>query len=289
MKNSYPRVTHGGLYLGILLTGLVGSAAVATYSLALHPETHPGRYTADPDGPLVKALTNRDVEATASGGNGLQALGPESREQFESDPCLDAEASAATETSADETDPTSLVTANLPELIAPGTPDAAIEGFSYASATNGGAGLQQRMTSWSDSATGGAAVSGAHGNSGGTSGSGFNATSGGGRGSGPNGNSGGRRGAGLDGLFAAEFGNDFKTGANGSGSAPGIYNRTETTGNFATSAPLADSRSPGALVYKSNPQPIIPPSPVPDGGTTMLLLSLSLGGLGLGKRWACKS
>jgi hypothetical protein len=42
-------------------------------------------------------------------------------------------------------------------------------------------------------------------------------------------------------------------------------------------------------VFLSNPQIIIPPRQVPDGGTSLLLLSLSLGGLGLGKRWVSKS
>jgi hypothetical protein len=252
MKKISPRATQGGIYLSVLLAGLVGSASAATYSLTLHSETHPGKYTADPDGALESVLANYDVKATTNGGTRFWTFCLESQEYFQTGKRYDAELSSATDTTAGGPDPISLGTAYLYGLFAQGTLDAALAGFSYSNVANGGARLQ-KMIWWLE------------------------------------GESGGVLDAGLEGLLVTQYGSALNAKADYSGSAVKVLNLTKYTGTLGNADGLSGTRRQDQLVYFGNPQIIIPPRPVPDGGTSLLLLGLSLGGLGLGKRWVCKS
>jgi hypothetical protein len=251
MKTTSPRATRGGLYLSVLLAGLVGSASAATYSLTLHSETHPGKYTADPDGALESVLANYDVKATTHGGTRFWTFCLESQEYFQSGKRYDAELSPDGAT-VPGNDKISLGTAYLYELFAQGTLDAALAGFSYTNVSNGGARLQ-KMIWWLEGESGGVLDSG------------------------------------LAGLLTTQYGSALNAKADYSGSAVKVLNLTKYTGTLGNTDGLAGTHRQDQLVYFGNPQPIIPPRPVPDGGTSLLLLGLSLGGLGLGKRWAFKS
>jgi hypothetical protein len=252
MKMTSPHATLGGSYLCILLAGMIGSAGAATYSLTLHSETHPGKYMADPDGALESVLANYDVKATTNSGTRFWTFCLESQEYFQSAKRYDAELSAATDTTAGGPDPISLGTAYLYGLFAQGTLDSALAGFSYASVTNGGARLQ-KMIWWLEGESGGVLDSG------------------------------------LEGLLVTQYGSAVNAKADYSGSAVKVLNLTQYTGNLGNADSLSGTRRQDQLVFFGNPQIIIPPRQVPDGGTSLLLLSLSLGGLGLGKRWVSKS
>lgn len=245
MKSYLPPTRLGGLALPLLATALLSSANAASYTLELFSENHPGKYTADPDASLEFVLGNYDVKATSDSGNRFWTFCLERTEYFQNGRIYNA--TASTQATAGP-DPISAGTAYLYEQFATGNLDGLVAGFDYANVANGGARLQN--TIW--------ALEGE-----------LNPSS---------------MDTDLKNLLINRFGSEAAYLSDYAGASVGVLQLTKFDGQGGDS--LGGTARQDQLVYWGSPEPTPPvtTNKVPDGGTTLLLLGLSLGGLGYCKK-----
>ncbi len=247
MKLYTPPTPNWGSALLTLSLGLICHAGAASYTLTLHQEAHPGKYTATPQSGLGGVLANYNVKATSSSGSRFWTFCMESTEYFQSGRTYNGVASSTTD-SKSGADPLSVGTAYLYEQFALGQLDSLVSGFSY---DNSGGLRLQKMIWWLENEAGGTKDNA------------------------------------MWTLLDSTFGNEALDTY--TGSSVGVLNLTKYVGpggdNLASSY---GAFRQDQLVFWGSPQPGPSGSPVPDGGTTLALLGLSLGGLGICRRWHSK-
>jgi len=254
MKLNTPPTHCGPALLALsLCLGLANFASAATYTLNLRAEAESsvGKYTADPNGELETVLSNYHIKATSDGGSRFWTFCLESQVRFQGDRTYHAEVSSSTDSVIGGRDMLSKGTAYLYEQFALGMLDTLLQdGFAYD--LSGGTRLQ-KMIWWLEGET-----------------EGF-------------------QDAGMWSLLGTTLGNT--TLEDYSGSAVKVLNLTkyEGAGGDTLDASFGTLRQ-DQLVYWGRPQANIPtPKPVPDGGTTLLLLGSAMGGLGLLRRLVNKT
>jgi hypothetical protein len=229
-----------------LCLGLANLANAATYTLNLRAEADSplGMYTIAPDGDLESVLTNYDIRATSDGGTRFWTFCMESQVPFQDNRTYQAEMSSSTDSVIGGRDTLSKGTAYLYEQFALGLLDTHLEDFTYD--LSGGIRLQQ-MIWWLE------------------------------------GEVDGLQDAGMWSLLGSNFGNTALEDY--TGSAVKVLNLTkyEGPGGDQLAASFGVFRQ-DQLVYLGSPQPTSTPEPVPDGGTSLVLLASALGGLGILRR-----
>ncbi|MES2474499.1 MAG: hypothetical protein V4640_01870 [Verrucomicrobiota bacterium] len=246
-----PRLKKYVLPLAVLAFGLPATASAATYSLVMHADVHPGKYTVDPNGSLESVLSNYDDKAKVIGASvgdtRYWTFCLESSQYFQDGKTYNADPSSAADSSGPGpsfADAISAGTAYLYKEFVTGNLDTLLAGFSYSDVASGGARLQRTIW-WLEGEVGGVLDSG------------------------------------LEGLLLGSFGNSAGYLADYTGSEVGVLNLTRFVG--AGGDLLGGDHRQDNLVYWGPPVGDTPP--VPDGGTSVLLLSLSLGGLGMARRF----
>lgn len=228
--------------------GLIGSAKAATYQIRMHSVNHPGKYTFDPDDALESQLGDYALGATSSGSYWTFCL--ESSEQFRSDKIYYAEGAPGSSTTS-TADPISAATAYLFEAFVTGN----LSGFGFAPADGR---RLQKMIWFLEEESGGYTDPAS-------------------------------QDAALWGIVTAEFGDLAGARSHYAGADVGVLQLTKFDGagrdNLAGTA-----RQDQLVLWKPQFSPPPPPpsgegNPVPDGGTSLLLLSLALGGLGWIRRF----
>lgn len=249
-----PRMMSHVLALATAAFGLTGLANAQTYTLKMHSDVNPGKYTVDPIGDLESVLANYDNKAKVIGSSITDTrywtFCLEASQYFAPNKIYNASPSLATDSSGPGpslADPISVGTAYLYKQFATGNLDTLASGFSYTNVATGGLKLQKTIW-WLE------------------------------------GESGGELDADLGNLLNLTFG--VSSGSNGylanyTGSEVGVLNLTQYTGQGGDS--LSGTQRQDNLVFWGSPT--VPTPSVPDGGTSVLLLSLSLGGLGIARRF----
>lgn len=232
---------------------LIGASNAQPYTLKMVADATPGKFTVDPAGSLESVLSNYDDKALVLG----SGLGDtrywtfclESSQHFQGGKLYNATTSLAADSSGPApsfTDPISVGTAYLYREFALGTLDSLVSGFSYTNVALGGEKLQKTIW-WLEGESGGVLDSD------------------------------------LGDLLDLTFGGSTNYLADYTGSEVGVLNLTRYDGPGGDS--LDGVQRQDNLVFWGIPSDPAPPVSVPDGGTSALLLGLSLGGLGAVRRF----
>lgn len=240
-----PRKMGQFLALAMLVSGLTGAAQAQNFTLTMYSEVNPGKYTVDPTGDLETVLSSYSSKAKTTSDSRYWTFCLESSQYFGSGKTYNATPSLAADS---VPDPISAGTAFLYKEFALGNLDALVSGngFDYSNVAGGGLKLQKTIW-WLE------------------------------------GESGGALDVDLENLLNLTFVNSTGYLANYAGNEVGVLNLTKFNGAGGDS--IAGTLRQDNLVFWGSTSPAPPAPSVPDGGTSALLLGLSLGGLGVARRF----